>query len=55
MSARRQRMSAIRLMVIIALLMIIIWLLYRFYLQVPPAPVPPVRRAERIVTVHTHA
>jgi hypothetical protein len=52
---RRQRSSTLRLLLLIALLVMAMWLLYRFYLQLPPAPSPPVKRAGPIVTVHAHA
>ncbi len=54
MSPRAARRNAFRLLVIVALLFLAIWLLYRAYLQVPPAPPPPITRSEAVVSFRTH-
>ncbi len=42
MRPRQRRASALRLAVIIGLLLLCIWLLYRVFIAVPPAPPPRV-------------
>jgi len=54
MSRRNPRLGAFRLTIIIVLLFIAIWLLYRVYLQVPAAPPPPITRSEVIVSFRAH-
>ena len=42
---RRRRDSAGRLVVIIIVLLLCIWLLYRLFIGIPPAPAPEVKQA----------
>jgi len=44
MSPRRRRSSALRLVVIIVALLLCIWLLYRLFIGVEPAPSPKIER-----------
>jgi hypothetical protein len=43
MSARGRRGSAARLVVLIVLILICIWLLYKVFIGIPPAPPPTVK------------
>jgi hypothetical protein len=43
MSARRRRGSTARLVVLIILILICIWLLYKVFIGIPPAPPPTVK------------
>jgi len=54
MSARRRRAGGFRLVVILVLLGAAIWGLYRHFLQLPPAPPPPVRLGAEIVANPAH-
>ena len=45
MTARRQKASAARLVILILVLLLCIWLLYRVFLGLPPAPPPRVTSA----------
>jgi len=54
MNRRNRRLSALRLTIIIVLLFIAIWLLYRVYLQAPAAPPPPITRSQVIVSFRAH-
>ncbi len=42
---RRRRDSAGRLVVIMVVLLLCIWLLYRLFIGIPPAPAPEVKQA----------
>lgn len=42
MSAPRRRGSAARLVVLIILILICIWLLYKVFIGIPPAPPPTI-------------
>lgn len=43
MSARRRKGSTARLVVLIVLTLICIWLLYKVFIGIPPAPPPTVK------------
>jgi len=45
MSPRRRRASAGRLIALIVALLLCIWLLYRLFIGIPPAPPPEVKTA----------
>jgi hypothetical protein len=44
MSPRRRRSSALRLVVFIVALLLCIWLLYRLFIGIGPAPPPRIER-----------
>lgn len=43
MTPRRRRASAGRLIALIVMLLLCIWLLYKLFIAVPPAPAPQVK------------
>jgi hypothetical protein len=43
MSARRRKGSTARLVVLIILILICIWLLYKVFIGIPPAPPPTIK------------
>ena len=45
MSPRRRRASAGRLIALIVALLLCIWMLYRLFIGIPPAPPPAVKTA----------
>jgi hypothetical protein len=44
-SPRRRKASTGRLVALIAVLLLCMWLLYRLFIGIPPAPAPEVREA----------
>jgi hypothetical protein len=54
MSQRRRRASTARLVALIIVLLVCIWLLYRLFLGLPPAPPPEVVPASLHQTVTRH-
>jgi hypothetical protein len=54
MSPRRRRASSVRLVVLIAVLLLCIWLLYRLFVGVAPSPPPEVKTAAADVQSYSH-
>jgi len=54
MSPRRRRASAGRLIALIVALLLCIWLLYRLFIGIPPAPPPEVKTAGADVRFYPH-
>ena len=54
MSPRRRRASAGRLIALIVALLLCIWLLYRLFIGIPPAPPPEVKTAVADVRSYPH-
>lgn len=54
MSPRRRRASAGRLLALIVALLLCIWLLYRLFIGIPPAPPPEVKTAVAAVHGYPH-
>ena len=54
MSPRRRKASAVRLITLIVALLLCIWLLYRLFIGIPPAPPPEVKTALADVRSYPH-